>query len=102
LFSGTDANGGIGDWYISNGIVEAVIDNAAFQPDLAALGTNRPIQNVVAPTGGTLIDLGLVGKNNDQLTSMFQVSNLTPNNAFFYLSVTASVTNNLATVTAEG
>src|ERR1044071_1723525 len=71
LFSGTDAIGGIGDWYLSNGIVEAVIDNAAFAPDLAAVGINRPIQNIAAPTGGTLIDLALVGKNNDQFNQMF-------------------------------
>src|SRR5436305_11202749 len=90
LFSGSDANGGIGDWYISNGIVQAIIDNAAFSPDLAALGVNRPIQNVVAPTGGNLIDLGLVGKNNDQFNLMFQVSNIDPNNAFFFTSVKAN------------
>src|SRR5947209_9679591 len=64
LFSGSDANGGIGDWYLSNGIVEVIVDNAAFQPDLAAMGVNRPMQNAVAPTGGCLIDIGLVGKNN--------------------------------------
>src|SRR5262249_17525817 len=67
LFSGSHATGGIGDWYLSNGIVEAVIDNAAFAPDLAALKINRPMQTLISPTGGSLIDLGLVGKNNDQL-----------------------------------
>src|SRR5687767_11058559 len=68
LFSGSDANGGIGDWYISNGVVEAIIDNAAFNADLLAQTppVPRPIQNGFSPTGGTLIDLGLVGRNNDQ------------------------------------
>jgi hypothetical protein len=102
LFSGSDANGGIGDWYISNGVVEAVIDNAGFQPDLSARGTNLPIQNLISPTGGTLIDLGLVGKNNDQFNQMFQIVNLTPTNSFFYTSVKASVTAELATITAQG
>lgn len=102
LFSGSDAVGGIGDFYISNGIVQAVIDNAAFNTDLAALGVNRPNQNIVAPTGGNLIDLGTVGKNNDQFNLMFQVSNIDPNNAFFYTGVTSAVTAQQATITASG
>ncbi len=102
LFSGSKATGGVGDWYLSNGVVEAVIDNAAFAPDLAALGTNRPLQNIIAPTGGTLIDLATVGKNNDQFNQMFQVGNIDPNNAFFYLGITSNVTPQLATVTAQG
>lgn len=102
LFTGSDANGGIGDWYLSNGLVEAVIDNAAFQPDIAALGINRPQQISLAPTGGNLIDLGLVGKGNDQFNLMFQISNLDPNNVFFYTNVKSAITNNVATVTASG
>src|SRR6185369_1719770 len=102
LFSGTDANGGIGDWYISNGVVEAVIDNAAFAPDLGAKGIVRPLQNGIAPTGGNLIDLGLVGKNNDQFNQMFQIANLDVANAFFYTTTRGSVVNGVATITAEG
>ena len=43
LISGSDANGGIGDWHISNGVVEAIIDNAALASDVSL-----PIQNGVA------------------------------------------------------
>ena len=32
LFGGIDAQGGIGDWYVSNGVVEAIVDNVAFRP----------------------------------------------------------------------
>jgi hypothetical protein len=95
LFSGSDAVGGIGDWYLSNGIVEAVIDNAALGKDVAV-----PQQNGIAPTGGTLIDFALVGKNNDQFNQMFQIANLSPTNSFFYLGVTGEVKDNIATVTA--
>ncbi|MBI4854512.1 MAG: CehA/McbA family metallohydrolase [Acidobacteria bacterium] len=103
LFAGTDANGGIGDWYISNGIVEAVIDNVAFQDDLVkAANISRPQQNGIAPTGGTLIDLGLVGKNNDQFNSMFQVCNIDPANAFFYTGIKAVNTDNQASIVVDG
>jgi hypothetical protein len=102
LFTGTDANGGIGDWYISNGIVEAIIDNVAFQDDIAKLGVSRPQQNGIAPTGGTLIDLGLTGKNNDQFNSMFQVCNLDPNNTFFNTGIKAVVTDKQANIVVDG
>lgn len=101
LFSGSDANGGIGDWYLSNGIVEAVIDNVAFNPDIAAMGVNRPNQNGVAPTGGTLIDIALVGQNNDQFNQMFQVVNLVPNDVFFYTAIRAAVTPERASIIVD-
>lgn len=104
LFTGTDSNGGIGDWYLSNGIVEAVIDNVAFQADLLKVANpvSRPQQNGIAPTGGTLIDLGLTGKNNDQFNSMFQVCNLDPNNAFFYTGIKAVNTEQRASIVVDG
>lgn len=102
LFSGSDATGGIGDWYLSNGIVQVVVDDAGFAPDLAARGIFAPIQNLLAPTGGNIIDLGLVGKNDDQLTQVFQVANLDPQNAFFYTNVSAAVTGDVARITAQG
>lgn len=102
LFSGSDATGGVGDWYLSNGVVQVVVDDADFAPDLAARGIFAPIQNLLAPTGGNIIDLGIVGKNDDQLTQVFQVANLDPGSAFFYTKVSAAVTGNLATVTAQG
>ncbi len=102
LVAGSDAIGGIGDWYLSNGIVEAVIDDAGFAPDLLAAGVQAPLQNVLSPTGGTLVDLGLVGKGNDQLTQVFQVANLNPQNAFFYTQVSASAAPEVAKVTAQG
>lgn len=97
LFSGSDAVGGIGDWYLSNGIVEAIIDNAALGTDVRV-----PIQNGIAPTGGTLIDFALVGKNNDQFNQMFQIANLSPTNSFFYTSVKGTATTDNANVTAQG
>ncbi|MBI3951179.1 MAG: CehA/McbA family metallohydrolase [Acidobacteria bacterium] len=94
LFLGTDADGGVGDWYLSNGIVQAVIDNISFQSDvLQATGQLLPLQNEVAATGGTLIDLGLVGHNNDQLDSMFQVVNFSQGNPILYVPASVALRN---------
>ena len=32
LFGGTDADGGVDDWYLSNGVVEVVIDDVGPRP----------------------------------------------------------------------
>ena len=37
LFGGADAEGGIGDWYVSNGVVEAIIDDAGPVADLVGI-----------------------------------------------------------------
>jgi len=43
LFGGTDAEGGIGDWYVSNGVVQAIIDNVGKAQDLVPLlGASAP------------------------------------------------------------
>src|SRR5262245_32933505 len=62
LFGGADAEGGVGDWYLSNGVVEAVIDDAGPTPDLIGVvppANVPPINSSAAPTGGNLLDLGL-------------------------------------------
>ncbi len=102
LFSGPDATGGVGDWYLSNGIVEAIVDDAAFNSDLLARGIPVPNQYLLSPTGGTLIDLGLVGKNNDELTQLFTVANLSPQNSLFYTKVHAETAANTASIIADG
>jgi hypothetical protein len=63
-FGGTDADGGISDWYLSNGIVELIVDDAALQDDLPPGVVAPPKQSENALTGGTIIDLGLVGADN--------------------------------------
>ena len=102
LFSGSHATGGVGDWYVSNGVVEAVIDDAAFNSDLAARGIIVPNQYLLSPTGGTLIDLALVGKNNDQLTQLFSVANISPQNVIFNTTVRAESGADAASIIADG
>lgn len=53
---GPDAWGGIGDWYLSNGTICAVIADVAHESDLS-------------DKGGVLIDLGYVGRADDQYVS---------------------------------
>jgi hypothetical protein len=92
LFGGTDAEGGIGDWYVSNGVIEAIIDDADIQGDLTAVvgsGSEPPIQAAASPTGGTLLDLGTVGDDNDQINQMFTVGGLSTENFALYDAVSA-------------
>jgi hypothetical protein len=92
LFGGPDAEGGIGDWYLSNGVVEAIIDAVGVRPDLVGVvppGTEPPIQALISPTGGTLLDLGRVGQNNDTLGQMITVGGLSTSNFIYYDTVSA-------------
>ena len=92
LFGGGDAEGGIGDWYVSNGVVEAIIDDAGPQPDLVGVvpsGQEPPMASSAAPTGGNLIDLGRVGADDDQLSQMFTVGGLSTENFVLFESVSA-------------
>ncbi len=104
LFQGTDADGGITDWYVSNGVVEAIIDDVGPQADLVGLlGPSAPPKaSEVAFTGGTLIDLGRVGRDSDQLTQMFTVGGLSTSNFVVYDTIVASTGPTSATVTASG
>jgi hypothetical protein len=86
LFSGSDATGGIGDWALSNGIVQAVVDDVGYQVDrYQASGVFVPIQGNQALSGGTLVDLGLVGHDDDQITSIYPLLNANSRNAVQYV-----------------
>ncbi len=104
LFGGTDADGGIGDWYVSNGVVEAIIDEVGAQSDLIPLlaAAAPPKQSEGAFTGGTIIDLGLAGADNDQLGQLFTVGGLSTENFILYNTVSASSGPDFATITATG
>lgn len=91
LFGGSDPDGGIGDWYLSNGIVELIVDEAALQDDLPPGVDPPPKQSENALTGGTLVDLGLVGADNDQLNQLFTVGGLSFDNIVSNQSIAASV-----------
>jgi hypothetical protein len=92
LFGGADAEGGIGDWYVSNGVVQAIIDDAAVAADLVGIvpaGQEPPIQSEINPTGGTIIDLGRAGMDGDELPQLFTVGGLSTSFFILYDTVTA-------------
>jgi hypothetical protein len=98
LFGGSDADGGIGDWYVGNGVVEAIIDNVGIQSDLTGIvapGTEPPITSEFSPTGGTIIDLARVGLNDDQLPQMFTVGGLSTSNFLLYNGISAPDANTI-------
>lgn len=89
LFGGTDALGGVGDWYLANDVVAVVIDDVANQ-------------NGTAPSGGTLIDFGHLGKNDDQFNSMYQIFAVSQDFPVFYDHIEASEEAGSATLTVTG
>ncbi|MGH7788419.1 MAG: CehA/McbA family metallohydrolase [Candidatus Binatia bacterium] len=104
LFQGTDADGGIGDWYLSNGVVEAIIDDVGPQADLVGLlgPAAPPKSSEAAFTGGALIDVGRVGADSDQLAQMFTVGGLSTSNFILYDSVGVVAGSSSATVSVSG
>lgn len=104
LFTGTDADGGIDDWYLSNGVVQAIIDDVGPQADLVPLlGASAPPKvSEFAFTGCSLIDLGNNGQNNDHLTQIFTVGGLSTSNFILYNGISASTTASSATITCTG
>jgi hypothetical protein len=104
LFGGTDAYGGIGDWYLTNGIVELIVDDVALQDDLGLLGvvSPPPKQSQAGSTGGSLIDLARVGANDDQLVQMFTVGGLSTSNFIVYDSIGTSNDGLTARITVSG
>lgn len=60
---GPDADAGIGDWFLSNGVLCAAISDPAHE-------------SALSPNGGVLIDLGHCGAANDQWTVLQPILNL--------------------------
>src|SRR5262245_10600576 len=79
LFGGADAEGGIGDWYLSNGVVQAIVDDAGPAPDLVGILPSDqvpPRQTEAGVTGGTIIDLGRAGRDGDEIPQVLTVGGL--------------------------
>jgi hypothetical protein len=76
LLHGTDATGGLGDWFLGNELVAAVIDDPRNQ-------------NGISPSGGTLIDFVSRAHGNDQFNGMFQVFLLQQSLPFVYDEIEA-------------
>ncbi len=75
---GPDAIGGVGDWWLGNGLVEAVIDDVSREYGL--------LQH-----GGTLVDLGVAGRDDDQISRIVPMINLSQRVVIDYDAVRAEV-----------
>lgn len=83
LFGGSDAVGGINDWYLSNGKVQAIIDDIGTVTTTSGAVVDMTSSQTVE-TGGALVDLGLNGQNNDQLDQVFNTGGLSLANVFIF------------------
>ncbi|MEM7412339.1 MAG: CehA/McbA family metallohydrolase [Myxococcota bacterium] len=76
---GPDSIGGVGDWWLANDVIEAVIDD---------VGREHAKQN----HGGTLVDLGLRDRQGeDQFARLFPIINLTQRIEVGYDAIRAEV-----------
>ena len=89
LFGGTDAVGGIGDWYLANDVVEVIIDDVNNQNGLSA-------------SGGNLIDYALKGQDNDQFNEMFQVFMISQSLPLYYDTISSESSAESATIKVSG
>jgi hypothetical protein len=89
VIGGPDAVGGLGDWYLSNGVVEAIVDDVHNQ-------------NGTAPGGGTLVDFAYVGMDNDQFNQMFQVFMVSQDLPVLYETATPHVGEGFVSLEVSG
>lgn len=86
LIGGSDSAGGVGDWVVTNGKLVAVIDNID-TTTVSAVGGSATVDltsSNAVETGGTLLDLGIKRKHNDQLPQSFNVGGLSLANVFLF------------------
>jgi hypothetical protein len=89
LVGGPDAVGGLGDWGLSNGTLCAVVADPSHE-------------GYVLPTGGSLVDLGYCGRNDDQFVILEGLANLSRSESPRWKSVTSKTTPQRASITVTG
>jgi hypothetical protein len=75
---GMDAQGGIGDWFLSNGVICAVISDPSQE-------------SVITHQGGFLTDLGLCGRDDDHFVVLYPTLQISLDNVLDVQSIDASV-----------
>jgi hypothetical protein len=94
LFGGSESTGGSGDWALTNGVVQVIVDDVGWQADvLAAVGAKLPMKTITAPSGGQLVDLGYAGENNDQLSVYFPIANYDTNHPILFVPASEALGN---------
>ncbi len=88
LSDAPDRSGGMGDWYIANEHIWAIIDDVENE-------------NLISPSGGTLIDLGPVEGKRDQFVQMIQLLNMNRDIVIPYEQVQATHGEGWAAITVS-
>lgn len=86
LYECPDRVGGIGDWYIANDVVWAIIDDVSNT-------------NVISSYGGSLVDLGLLSHKGEQFIQLMPLLNMTRDLTVPYDDVRAEKGEDWASIT---
>jgi hypothetical protein len=93
---GTDFDGGPGDYFLRNDLIEATILGITTTPDFQI-----PIVAEALPGRGVIVDLGTRGDKNDQLTEIDHVVNIAAN-VIFYTNASFANQGDTASITVFG
>jgi hypothetical protein len=86
---GPDAIAGVGDWVVSNGTLCAAVSDPAHE-------------GYLVPNGGSLIDLGFCGRDDDQLANFEALGNLSRSAGTPWSAMRADVSDDEAVLIATG
>jgi hypothetical protein len=86
LCDSPDRAGGIGDWYLANDVVWAIVDDVSNA-------------NVISSAGGTVVDLGLLSHKGEQLVQIMPLVNMTRDLIVPYDDVRAENAEDRASIT---
>jgi hypothetical protein len=87
--SGPDAIAGVGDWVVSNGTLCAAVSDPGHE-------------GYLVPGGGSLVDLGFCGREDDQLANFEALANLSRKAGAVWTGIRADVSDEEAALVATG
>jgi len=86
LYDCPDRVGGVGDWYLANGVIWAIVDDVS-----------NP--NVISSSGGSLVDLGLLSHRGEQFVQFMPLLNMSRDLIVPYDEIEAEVGEDWASIT---
>jgi hypothetical protein len=89
VMGGPNAIGGIGDWYVSNGEICAIVSDIGHETE-------------ISPTGGVLVDLGFCGRDDDQFLYYHELLNFQISGTFIAEEISAKIEGGAARIIVKG
>lgn len=86
---GMDSQGGLGDWFLSNGVICAIVSDPSQESSITR-------------QGGFLTDLGFCGKDDDHFLSMYPTFYMNLDNVMDFKSVNAALIDGTAQIQTLG